>query len=245
MHRAVPRRRGGDRSRETRGARVGNRRAGGTARRQGCRQEGARGSDRRAGEASPYCTIFACTGLLRDRKFYLFDTWEGLPSPAHEKDDGFSRGQYLRGVDLFWRNADHWRNYYNHQTASFADAMGWDEAVGHLSVNVGLFADTMPGALRGKKVVALFCDGDMYQISLDCLASAAPSLLQRSYIYHDDYFTFSGKFQAVRSWRKDNHDLGDIYLVPQDLFVLHPELSSPCKPPTGNRNGQGTCNGQK
>jgi len=199
------------------------------------------------GGTFPILYYLACTGLLRGRKMHLFDTWEGLPAPVNEEDSGFQKGQYLVSLEGFWKNAERWKEYYENQTSIYTDAVSWGEAIEHLNLNVGLFHETMPQVLEAKHVVALFCDGDMYQSSLDCLESASPSLLSRSYIYHDDYFSFSGNYEAVKFWRDKSHDVGEILIVPQaDPFILHSELSSPCKPPKGNLGSSGgTCNGKK
>lgn len=188
------------------------------------------------------------------REFHLFDTWEGLPAPDVEQDEGFQKGAYLQTIDSVHRNIEAWGVYYNQSNPNDGGegsqpsppfVYSWDEAKSRLKIHIGLFADIMPGALMSRSVAALYCDGDMYQSSLDCLAGAGSHRQDGGWIYHDDYFTFTGNYQAVNDWIQTTqtraHEPLQIVLQsgPWKPFT---DLGK-CSPPTDNPAQAGTCEG--
>jgi len=190
----------------------------------------------------------ACSDSLRTREFHLFDTFEGLPAPEVAEDQGFYKGQFRKNLSEFHANAERWGERYRRLVNATMSPVTWEDAMKHLQIHVGLFSHTMPLALKKKSVVALFCDGDMYQSSYDCLSGAGKSLDSRAYIYHDDYFAFIGNLLAVKDWRRQNQDVGEIFLVPEDgIFTYYNEIFSSCRPPKDNilRNSddRGKCEG--
>jgi len=195
------------------------------------------------GGALPILFYLACTDSLHRRKFHLFDSFEGLPAPKSELDDGFEQGQWTKTLPEFWANAERWGELYRSTVNATVTPVTWEKAMSHLHVHVGLFVDTMPLALKESFVVALFCDGDMYQSSYDCLSGAGSRLHPHAYIYHDDYYTFSGNHLAVQNWKRENQDLGEVYLVPEiGKFTYYNEFYSSCSAPEDNRlRKAGTC----
>ena len=186
-------------------------------------------------------SFLACVGALETRELHLFDTFEGIPAPVRAEDESFEPGRFHKSERAFWENAQRWKLYYeNNITYQFSkhnfteSIMPWEQALQHMTVHRGLFAETMPNALQDRAVAALFCDGDMYQSSLDCMVGASESLVDRAMIYHDDYGTFYGNFRAVHDWKETNSDRGEIYLVPQDGPFAYYTLSSRCLGPADN-----------
>jgi len=108
----------------------------------------------------PVIFYLACTGDLAQRTVHLFDTWEGL-APTNS-DSGFIDGQYKVGYDAFLANVEQYRTAYGQQAAALNLSLSWDEAWTHVNIVKGLFADTMAGALAGRTLSLLMCDGDMY-----------------------------------------------------------------------------------
>ena len=194
----------------------------------------------------------ACSGNLADRKFHLFDSWEGIPAPVSRFDAGFEKGMWHVPYERFMRNVDIWGQYYNRFRMEF---FTWKEAISHITIHRGLFADTMPSALANRKVVALYCDGDMYESSMDCMETASQSLEAGSWIYQDDYYTFHGSYMATNDWRKKSEfQHGPIHLVANtNKWELFQEGSANCIPPQFNvkRKGRtkhvqsGSCNSAK
>lgn len=83
----------------------------------------------------------ACSGHLGAREFHLFDTWEGIPSPKTEHDNGFKKGQFHVPMNAFRANIDSWGSYYRKHPSPF---FTWNQAKARVKTHVGLFADTMP-----------------------------------------------------------------------------------------------------
>lgn len=210
------------------------------------------------GGSLPILFFLACTGDMDGRLFHFFDTWEGLPPATEAADEGFKTGAYKMGYDRFLKNARVFREKYNEKVLRRKDgqrpsprALAWDD-VWEKSVRIhkGLFADTMPQALTDRSVALLLCDGDMYASSRDCLSSGGGRVVPGGWIYHDDYYTFKGNFEAVREWRKDHAASRQrpISLVPRAAYqisTLYQEglKAHNCVPPGDNRSLKGTCNG--
>eukprot|EP00923_Selenidium_pygospionis_P043688 GHVN01075417.1.p1 GENE.GHVN01075417.1~~GHVN01075417.1.p1 ORF type:complete len:991 (+),score=44.30 GHVN01075417.1:63-2975(+) len=179
----------------------------------------------------------ACSGHLGARDFHLFDTWEGLPSPTSEHDNGFKKGQWNVTMKRFHANVDKWGAYYRNHPSPF---FSWNQATARLKTYVGLFADTMPVVLATRSIAALYCDGDTYQSSLDCLNAAGPRLEDHAWVYHDDYLKFKGNFLAVNFWvSQGTHSHADMQLVPQRGDWKTIKDLNKCTPPKDNSGGTG------
>ena len=192
----------------------------------------------------------ACSGHLGEREFHLFDTWEGLPAPDVEQDRGFKKGAYLRTIDVLHNNIETWGKYYQDSADSeqrpTSFVYSWDDAKSRLKTHVGLFADTMPGVLASRSVAALYCDGDMYQSSMDCLTAAESRIQDEGWIYHDDYYTFLGNYQAVNDWiQKGTHFHESMQIVPQKGPWRPFTNLTKCSLPKDNSARSGTCGGRK
>lgn len=204
------------------------------------------------GGVLPVIFFLACTGELKNRNVYLFDTWEGL-SPVSAKDAGFHEGQFHIGFELFSKNVAQYAEEYGKLASSFPAGHpglpSWDDAWKQVHVVKGLFADTMPGALSSRSLALLMCDGDMYSSTLDCLQSGAPRLAAGGVVYSDDYYTFAESYAATKDYFERRHSSFDAHLVTQDPgeFKLLPETTSKCTPPgtppTSNTGPAGTCGG--
>ena len=73
-----------------------------------------------------------------------------------------------KNIDKFLANSERWGEMYRSTINVTISPVKWEDAMNHLHIHVGLFADTMPSALKKTSVIALFYDGDMYQSSYDC-----------------------------------------------------------------------------
>lgn len=197
------------------------------------------------GGVLPVIFYLACTGDLAQRTVHLFDTWEGLNPTS--SDAGFEQGAFKVGYDAFMANVEQYRNAYNQNTADIDGSLSWDEAWTHVNIVKGLFADTMPGALTGKSLSLLMCDGDMYSSTKDCLAAAADLVVSGGTIYNDDYYSFAGCYQAMHEYNllPDNSTRHKVLLVPEwtEEFTYMEEDASSCTPPQSNSGqSQGKCN---
>merc|ERR1719235_1551142 len=196
-----------------------------------------------------YAILFylACTNNLRDRQLHAFDTWEGLPAAKDVADAGFDKGDYHVGFDAFLQNGVEFGRLYDDMLKQEGT---WKDLISpHVKIHKGLFADTMPSAVSGKKVALLSCDGDMYQSTMDCLNSAAGNVAKGGAIYQDDYFTFLGNYKAVQDYRAAkgiSDNVAPMYVVSQEgdpMPIM--EQHGNCQPPVDNNPkhapGEGIC----
>lgn len=201
----------------------------------------------------PILFYMGCTGDLVNRTFHLFDTWEGLPEATDGKDKGFATGDYHRAFSEFMANVKKYAEAYQVSVAGQKFETGtpiptWNEVWSHVNIVKGLFADTMPGTLAKTSVALLCCDGDMYVSTKDCFDAAGPRLSSGATVYNDDYYTFSGCYQATREFIDHRKSLGlgvsSVQIVSQyDGFRYFNEETSNCIPPQNNGAGDGRCNG--
>jgi len=198
----------------------------------------------KGGGVLPVIFYLACTGDLAHRTVHLFDSWHGLAPTS--SDPGFTEGQYGIGYDEFMANVEEYKKAYDQQAAALSLSLSWDEAWTHVKIVKGLFADTMPGALAGRTLSLLMCDGDMYSSTKDCLGAAAGLVVSGGTIYNDDYYTFAGCYQAVHEYNllPNNATKYPVLLVAADIdkFTTMVEDASSCIPPQDNIGERGTCN---
>lgn len=129
--------------------------------------------------------------LGADRKYFLFDSFEGLPE-AKEIDG---------------KNAQEWQNdtdasiYHDNCTASIDDAkmaMKISPAKS-VSINKGWFSDTLPH-YDGGPIAILRLDGDWYESTMQCLENLYPKLVEGGLMIIDDYHHWTGCARAVHEY---------------------------------------------
>jgi O-methyltransferase len=129
--------------------------------------------------------------LGNNRKYWLFDSFEGLP-PAQEID-GPAAVQY--------QNDPHGDWYYNNCTAEERYARQAMKLAGrdHVEFVKGWFKDTVrhPGV---EKIALLRLDGDWYESTLTCLEAFFPKLSEGGIVIIDDYHTWDGCAKAVHDF---------------------------------------------
>lgn len=202
------------------------------------------------GGVLPVIFYLACTGDLSERKVHLFDTWNGLQPTGNTEDTGFSQGEFHKTFAAFNANVDHWKKLYDDfasQPGSVAVIRTWEEAWGHVNIVKGFFADTMPSALKERKLSFLMCDGDMYSSTKDCMSSAAERVSKGGIIYNDDYYSFKGCYDAVKDYLKEAPLVGKMYVVPSTgTFQYMEEEKDHCIPPVTNTVMHGgKCDGRE
>jgi O-methyltransferase len=118
---------------------------------------------------------------VTDRKVWVADSFEGMPSPADAKD-----GWDLSGVDYLKVSLERVRS-------NFEKFGLLDDQVVFLK---GWFRDTLPQApIRSLAILRL--DGDLYQSTMDSLTSLYPKVSKGGYVIIDDYYSWPSCRQAV------------------------------------------------
>jgi O-methyltransferase len=133
------------------------------------------------------------------RRYYLFDSFEGLP-PAKEIDGPAA---------LAWQADTKGAGYFDNCTASEQEAraaMSLSRAKDYQIVK-GWFRETLPRVSMPQPIALLRMDGDWYESTKCILDNLAPSVARGGLIIVDDYYLWDGCTQAVneaaamRKWR--------------------------------------------
>jgi O-methyltransferase len=126
------------------------------------------------------------------RKYYLFDSFEGLP-PAQEID-----GQ----AAIKWQNAKSGNKYYDNCKAEekFAREAMKRAGVENIDLIKGFFERTVPGFIPDQPIAILRLDGDWYESTMTCLKHLYPYVAEGGVIMLDDYYTWDGCSRAVHDF---------------------------------------------
>lgn len=146
-----------------------------------------------------------------DRRYYLFDSFQGLP-PAQTVDGAAA---------LAWQADKTSPGYYNNCTASEADvrvAMSMS-AARRYNVAKGWFSDTLPNTKIAEPIALLRMDADWYASTKCILDNLAPKVAPGGLLIVDDYHTWDGctlavnEFAALKKWRIRQSRRGICFIV--------------------------------
>jgi len=130
-----------------------------------------------------------------DRKYYLFDSFEGLP-PAQEID-----GERAKKYQADTTSPKYYDNCKTDQ--SFAEqAMKLSGAKNFQCVK-GWFNVTLPKFIPPEPIAVLRIDADWYDSVLTCLRYLTPFLAREAGVIFDDYFFFEGCSKALHQYLSD------------------------------------------
>lgn len=137
-----------------------------------------------------------CAGIVsivgKDRGFYLFDSFEGLP-PAKEID-GKAALEWQKNTDV--------PTYFDNCKAEMDWAQKAMEKSGTKNFHLvkGWFQDTVPTYTFDKPIAVLRLDGDWYDSIAVCLESFFPKVAKGGLIMIDDYYTWEGPAKAIHEY---------------------------------------------
>lgn len=140
-----------------------------------------------------------CAGIaeiLKDKEFYLFDSFEGLPQA--KEIDGERALRWQRNVES--------PSYYDNCRAEIDFAKRAMEMTGvKHKLTKGWFNETLPHSIV-PNIAILRLDADWYESTMDCLINLFDKVCAGGIIMFDDYYVFEGCRRAVHdflSLRKD------------------------------------------
>ena len=151
------------------------------------------------------------------KKFFLFDSFEGLPDA---KD--------IDGVDAIkWQQNTGGDNYYNNASADISYSKNLMEKTGvDYACIKGWFKDTLPKA-EIKQISLLRLDGDWYESTMDCLTNLYPKVAENGIVIIDDYYAWDGCSKALHDYLSSIssvsriRELGGVaYLIKKDKYVI-------------------------
>lgn len=127
-----------------------------------------------------------------DRKYFLFDSFEGLPPVQPE--DGEDAAAWQRDTES--------PLYFNNCSAAEADARQSMERspAKDFTLIKGWFNDTIPKFVPPTKIAVLRLDGDWYESTKTCLTSLFPHVHEKGLVVIDDYVAWSGCARAVHEF---------------------------------------------
>lgn len=134
------------------------------------------------------------------RKFYAFDSFEGLPPPTIEDKKGESRvgeaGNYAATQEIYEGNLK---------------KMGvWDDKI--IRVAKGWFKTTCPMS-PVEKISFLRLDGDLYASTWDAISALYHKVVPGGLIYVDDYGSYNGCRQAIDKFRSVHKIWEPLHLI--------------------------------
>ena len=133
---------------------------------------------------------------LSETKFWLFDSFEGLPEVSGKDKDGpFETGEFSFGRKRFERRLEKY---------------GVD--MNQVNITKGFFDDTLPKAKTDTKISIAWVDCDLYESTVPVLEWLTDRLVDGAVICFDDWYTFSGRpdkgeQKATSEWLEANPHL--------------------------------------
>jgi hypothetical protein len=127
-----------------------------------------------------------------DRKYFLFDSFQGLP-PAEEIDGPAA---------LRWQAEKDDPEYHDNCKAAADDARTAMRlsAATHFSLLKGWFDETIPTFKPPEPIAVLRLDADWYESTLTCLKHLYPHVAPGGVVIIDDYWEWDGCARAVHEF---------------------------------------------
>ena len=132
-----------------------------------------------------------------DRKYYLFDSFEGLPS-AKEID-----GENA----LAWQKNTSSPTYFDNCKAEIKyaeECMSMSKSKIY-EIRKGWFSETLPAFPYNESIALLRLDGDWYESTMDCLKNLYPKVNKGGLIIIDDYYAWDGCCRAIHDFLSENN----------------------------------------
>lgn len=133
----------------------------------------------------------------KNREYYLFDSFEGLP--AAKEVDGAS------AID--WQNNKTSNSYFDNCKAeeSFAETCMKNSGAKNVHLVKGWFSETLPTAKINESIAILRLDGDWYESTMDCMTNLYPQVIKGGLIILDDYNVWDGCARATHDYLSQNN----------------------------------------
>lgn len=150
--------------------------------------------------------------LGRDRWYYLFYSFEGLP-PAREIDGKAAQAwQADRDHPHYWDNC--------RAEMSFAEESMRLSGARHYRLVKGWFAETLPGFKPQMPIAVLRMDGDWYDSTTQILNDLYHLVEKGGLILIDDYLVWDGCSRAVHDFLSKNSLPDKIRQTPEGVVYI-------------------------
>jgi asparagine synthase (glutamine-hydrolysing) len=145
----------------------------------------------------------------KDRSFFIFDTFKGIPPPSdNDGKDVHSRYTQIIHGNAVGKNGGKYYGYRENlldEVISRFNDFGYPIGDNQITLVKGLFQHVME---INEPVAFAHLDCDWYESVLTCLNSIEPNLVSGGVIVIDDYFRWTGCRKAVDEYfyqRKDEY----------------------------------------
>jgi len=125
--------------------------------------------------------------LGNNRKYHLFDSFEGLPK-VQEKD-GQAAKKWQESKDLWYFDNCKAEQTYAEEAMKIAGCTNY-------VIYKGWFKDTL-SSYAGVEIAILRLDGDWYDSTYQCLEALYPKVVKGGLIIVDDYYAWEGCVRAI------------------------------------------------
>ncbi|MEI6296916.1 MAG: TylF/MycF/NovP-related O-methyltransferase, partial [bacterium] len=134
--------------------------------------------------------------LNGDRKYYLFDSFEGLPKAR--EIDGESA--------INWQKDTKSPIYFDNCSAEikYAEDAMKKSKVKDYQIIKGWFNETLPPFIPAQRIAVLRLDSDWYDSTMVCLNNLYKNVAKGGVIIIDDYYTWDGCTKAVHDFLSQN-----------------------------------------
>jgi O-methyltransferase len=149
--------------------------------------------------------------LGNQRKYYLFDSFEGLPDAGEIDGD----------AAIAWQQNKEAPGYFNNCAA------GEEEAVKAMcmarvdyKIVKGRFSQSLPLHRTPGPIAVLRLDGDWYESTFECLTYLYSSVNHGGIIIIDDYYAWEGCSKAVHDYLSSIKSSSRIYKTAEDVAYI-------------------------
>jgi len=136
---------------------------------------------------------------IKDKKIYMYDTFEGMPEPGKMDNKSGHKGKGINkwhktGGGVTWNNASIETVQKNIRKAHYP--------LDKFILTKGKIEDTIPDTIP-EKICLLRLDTDFYSSTKHALKHLYPRLVKGGYLIIDDYGCWDGCKQAVDEYLKE------------------------------------------
>jgi O-methyltransferase len=158
-------------------------------------------------------TIAAIAELLGNRrKYYLFDSFEGLPNA--QKIDGEAA--------LEWQNNQNGIFYHNNCKADIEEVYKALQLakIDNFEIFKGWFSETLLQFDKTQKIAILRLDADWYESTYQCLSYLYPQVTKGGITIVDDYYAWDGCARAIYDYFSEQGIQHRIYQLGENCYII-------------------------
>jgi Macrocin-O-methyltransferase (TylF) len=134
--------------------------------------------------------------LGKNKRYYLFDSFEGLPEV--KEIDGIAA--------KLWQSDETGASYFDNCTADEEEARKAMQLSGatYFEITKGWFNDTLRSFSPPNGISILRLDADWYDSTMECLVNLFPKVAEGGIVILDDYYTWEGCSKALHDYLSTN-----------------------------------------